>query len=181
MRHNMIETVMGAIVLGVAVVFFMFAMKTSQFDRGSGYDLNAAFANANGLVAGSDVRVGGVKVGSVSSLSLDAQSYQAVAHLKINDGISLPKDTSATIRSESLMGGKYLALEPGGDDVMLKNGGRIEYTQSTPDLEQMLGQAIFSMSGAAKKDAEKSEMSDRPSSETATPTSPELSPTKGQP
>lgn len=146
MNHNIIETAMGAVVLAVAGIFLVFAMKTAHVDTSSGYHVKAAFSNANGLLIGSDVRIGGVKVGSVAGLSLDHTTYQAVATLTISNGVELPKDTSATIRSESLMGGKFLALEPGGDEAMLAEGGLIEHTQSTPDIEQMLGQAIFSMS-----------------------------------
>lgn len=145
MNHNSIETAMGAVVLAVAGVFLVFAMRTARVDTSSGYPVMASFSNVNGLTPGSDVRIGGVKVGSVASVSLDPATYQAVATLMVKDGVGLPADTSATIRSESLMGGKYLALEPGADDALLKAGGRIVHTQSTPDLEQMLGQAIFSM------------------------------------
>ncbi len=146
MKHNSIETAMGAVVLAVAGIFLGVALRTAQVDTSSGYTISAAFANANGLNVGADVRLGGVTVGAVSGLSLDPVTYQAVVTLTVHDGLSLPVDTSATIRSESLMGGKYLALEPGGDDKMLAAGGRIVHTQSTPDIEQMLGQAIFSMS-----------------------------------
>lgn len=153
MKHNSIETAMGAVVLAVAGMFLVVAMRTAQVDTASGYTLSAAFANANGVSVGSDVRLGGVTVGSVSGLTLDPTTYQAVVSLTIRDDLRLPVDTSATIRSESLMGGKYLALEPGGDDNMLAAGGRIEHTQSTPDIEQMLGQAIFSMSQSKSEPA----------------------------
>ena len=137
---------MGAAVLAVAGFFLAFALKTADVNTESGYAVTAAFSNATGLNVGSDVRLGGVKIGSVSSITLDPQNYMAVATLNIQEGLDLPDDTSATIRSESLMGGKFLALEVGGSDKMLAAGGRIDHTQSTPDLEQMLGQAIFSMS-----------------------------------
>lgn len=146
MNHNIIETAMGAVVLGAAGIFLVFAMKTADVDTSTGYPLTASFANASGLLVGSDVRIGGVEIGKVSALKLDPASYQAVATLTIEDNVKLPDDSSATIRSESLMGGKFLALEPGGSEKMLEAGGKIEFTQSTPDLEQMLGQAIFSMS-----------------------------------
>lgn len=145
MNHNIIETAMGAVVLAAAGIFLVFAMKTADVDTSTGYPLTAAFANANGLLVGSDVRIGGVGIGKVSALSLDPTSFQAVATLTIEDDVKLPDDSSATIRSESLMGGKFLAIEPGGSDTNLEAHGKIEYTQSTPDLEQMLGQAIFSM------------------------------------
>lgn len=146
MKHNVIETAMGAVVLAAAAIFLVFAMKTANIDSSEGYRVTASFTNANGLIPGTDVRIGGVKVGSVASLHLDTTTYNAEASIMIDDDVQLPADTSATIRSEGLMGGKFLALEPGGDEKMLTNGSRIQHTQSTPDIEQLLGQAIFSMS-----------------------------------
>lgn len=146
MKHNVIETAMGAVVLAAAGIFIVFAMKTANVDTASGYQIKGAFTNANGVIVGSDIRIGGVKVGSVSKLELDPVSYQAVVTMNIGDDVKLPDDSSATIRSESLMGGKFLALDPGGSEAMLTAGGMIKHTQSTPDLEQLLGQAIFSMS-----------------------------------
>jgi phospholipid/cholesterol/gamma-HCH transport system substrate-binding protein len=153
MNHNIIETAMGAVVLAAAGIFLVFAMRTADVDTSVGYPVQAAFSNAQGLMVGSDVRIGGVKVGSVSKLELDQNTYMAVATLTIENGVQLPSDTAATIRSESLMGGKFLALEPGGAEEMLASGGRIEHTQSTPDLEQLLGQAIFSMSQSKSGEA----------------------------
>lgn len=153
MRHNVIETTMGALVLAGAALFLVFAMRTVDVRTTEGYPVTAAFSTANGLIIGADVRIGGVKVGSVDALSLDPESFQAVVTIMLKNGLSLPKDSSATIRSESLMGGKFLAIEPGGDENVLKAGDRIQYTQSTPDLEQLLGQAIFSMSQAGKDES----------------------------
>lgn len=153
MNHNIIETAMGAVVLAAAGIFLVFAMRTADVDTSAGYQVSGAFSNANGVVVGGDVRIGGVKVGTVSALGLDPVSYQAVVTMTINNDIQLPEDSSVTVRSESLMGGKFLAIEPGGADEMLKNGGRISHTQSTPDLEQLLGQAIFSMSQSKSAEA----------------------------
>lgn len=153
MKHNVIETAMGVVVLAIAGIFVVFAMRTANIDTADGYVVKGSFTNANGVIVGSDVRIGGVKVGSVSRLDLDPVSYQAVVTMMLNDNVKIPDDSSATIRSESLMGGKFLALDPGGSDAMLGNGGVIKHTQSTPDLEQLLGQAIFSMSQSKAPDA----------------------------
>ncbi len=146
MNHNIIETAMGAVVLAVAGFFLTFALRTADVDTSTGYPVQAAFTNAQGVMVGTDVKLGGVKVGTVSKLELDPVSYMAVATLTIDDKVKLPLDSSATIRSESLMGGKFLALEPGGDEATIPAGGKLEHTQSTADLEQLLGQAIYSMS-----------------------------------
>lgn len=150
MRRNVIETVLGGVVLAVAAFFLAFAYKSADLRKVQGYELTANFSSITGLQSGADVRISGVKVGSVSSLTLDPKSYQAVVHLSIDNTVKLPKDTAAVIASESLLGGKFLSLEPGGDPDMIKPNGRVEYTQSTPGLEQLLGQVIFSLQSMSK-------------------------------
>lgn len=150
MRRNVIETVLGGVVLAVAAFFLAFAYKSADLRKVQGYELTANFSSITGLQSGADVRISGVKVGSVSSLTLDPKSYQAVVHLSIDNTVKLPKDTAAVIASESLLGGKFLSLEPGGDPDVIKPNGRVEYTQSTPGLEQLLGQVIFSLQSMSK-------------------------------
>lgn len=152
MRRNVIETVMGGVVLAVAAFFLAFAYTSADLRRVDGYDLVASFSSITGLQSGSDVRIGGVKVGTVTSLTLDPRSYQALVNMTIDPDIKLPRDTAAIIASESLLGGKYLSLEPGGDPDMLAAGDRVEYTQSTPGFEQLLGQVIFSLQSMGKDD-----------------------------
>ncbi|WP_298369369.1 outer membrane lipid asymmetry maintenance protein MlaD [Azospirillum sp.] len=150
MRRNVIETVLGGVVLVAAGVFLAFAYKSADLRKVQGYEVTANFSSITGLQNGSDVRISGVKVGNVVSLSLDPKSYQAVVHLVLDNTVKLPKDTAAVIASESLLGGKFLSLEPGGDPDLIKPNGRIEYTQSTPGLEQLLGQVIFSLQSMGK-------------------------------
>ncbi|MCG5239577.1 outer membrane lipid asymmetry maintenance protein MlaD [Azospirillum doebereinerae] len=150
MRRNVIETVLGGVVLAVAAVFLAFAYKSADLRKVEGYALTANFSSITGLQSGADVRISGVKVGSVSALTLDPKSYQAVVHLSLDNTVKLPRDTAAVIASESLLGGKFLSLEPGGDPDTIKPNGRIEYTQSTPGLEQLLGQVIFSLQSMSK-------------------------------
>lgn len=150
MRRNVIETVLGAVVLAVAVFFLVFAYTSANLHQVSGYPLNASFSNISGIQAGSDVRISGVKVGSVSGLTLDPKTYLAVVHMTIDPSYKLPNDTVATVASESLLGGKYMSLEPGGSDTMIPPGGKVQYTQSSPGLEQLLGQVIFSLQNVGK-------------------------------
>jgi phospholipid/cholesterol/gamma-HCH transport system substrate-binding protein len=110
--------------------------------------VTANFSSVGGLQNGSDVRISGVKVGSVTGQTLDPDTFLAVVRMNIDPAIRLPGDTVAVIASESLLGGRYMALEPGGAEELIEPGGRIEYTQSTPGIEQLLGQVIFSMQGA---------------------------------
>lgn len=150
MRRNMIETVLGAVVLVVAAFFLVFAYTSADLRRVEGYPLTADFSSIAGLTNGSDVRISGVKVGTVTGLTLNGETYQAVVHMSIDPGIKLPQDTAALVASESLLGGKFLALEPGGDEQTIPAGGRIQYTQSSPGLEQLLGQVIFSLQNVGK-------------------------------
>lgn len=156
MKRNIVETAMGAAVLAVAVGFGFFFHTTAQIGGTSGYELKAKFSKIDGLEAGSAVKVSGVKVGKVTGFNLDPESYQAEVRLNIDSNVKLPRDTAAVIASAGLLDGKFMTLEPGGDDEMLGAGDYIEYTQSTPGLEQLLGQVIFSMTNNNKKEGEAS-------------------------
>jgi len=149
MHRNVIETVMGAVVLAVALVFLGFAYTSANLSSTSGYTLKAQFNQADGVNAGTDVRIGGVKVGTVTSVSLNPESYLADVSLSIDPSVKLSQDTAAAISSDGLLGGRSLSLSPGGrpDDPngWLKDGDTIAYTQSNPSLEQLLGQVIFSI------------------------------------
>ena len=149
MHRNVIETVMGAVVLAVALLFLGFAYTSANLGSASGYTLKAQFNQADGVNAGADVRIGGVKVGTVTSVSLNPESYLADVSLSIDPSVKLSQDTAAAISSDGLLGGRSLSLSPGGrpDDPngWLKDGDTIAYTQSNPSLEQLLGQVIFSI------------------------------------
>ena len=153
MKRNVIETVLGAVVLTAALVFLVFSYSTANVGSVSGYDLTANFATTGGLAVGDDVVISGVKIGSVTRVDLDPNTYLARVTMDVDPSVRLPDDTAALISSESLLGGKYLALEPGASEDILPPGGRIQYTQSPQNLEQLLGQFIFSMQ--KKDDGEK--------------------------
>ena len=153
MQKNIVETLMGAVVLVVAVVFLMFAYNSAHVNVGKGYKVVAKFDNASGIALGSDVRVGGIKVGVVADLGLDANTYQALVTMQIRESTKLPKDSSASIVGDGLLGGKYLQLTPGSDEAMLADGGKIDYTQSAVNLEEMIGKFMFSGGGVDKKSA----------------------------
>lgn len=151
MQKNIVETIMGAVVLLVAASFFIFAYNKSDMSMEDGYQISAKFDNASGVALGSDVRVGGVKVGVVSDLGLDPKTFQAVVTMQIRNSTKLPKDSSVAVTGDGLLGGKYLQIAPGGDDATLENGGTIEYTQSSVNLEELIGKFVFSGGGAGKK------------------------------
>ena len=154
MRRNTIETLMGAVVIAVAALFLVFAYSTASLRQTSGYAVQAQFDRIDGIRTGSDIRLSGIKVGSVSGSHLDPKTYLAVVVMSIDPGVQLPLDTSATITSDGLLGDKYLALSPGGSDKMIQPGGVIENTQGSIDIFSLVGQLIFSQTGDKNKKGE---------------------------
>ncbi len=142
---------MGAVVLAVAAVFLFFAYTTSRVGAVSGYAVTARFSDVAGLHVGSAVNLAGVKVGSVSAETLDPRTFLVTVHMTIGQQYKLPEDTVAKIVSPGLLGDKYMALVPGGSDKTIAPGGRIKYTQASVDLEDLIGQMIYSQAGAGKK------------------------------
>jgi phospholipid/cholesterol/gamma-HCH transport system substrate-binding protein len=154
MSRNVIETVMGAVVLVIAALFLFFAYNVSQVRAVKGYEVSAQFERVDGIREGGDVRLSGIKVGSIVSQTLDPKTYFAIVKMSIDPSIKLPTDTVAQIASSGLLGDKYMALIPGGSDDMIKPGGRIQMTQPAISLENLIGQYIFSQQGAQKKGEE---------------------------
>lgn len=153
MKRSVIETVLGAIVLCVAGFFLVFSYKTADAGSVSGYEVFADFSGIGGLAVGDDVLISGVKVGTVKAVELDPKTYLARVSMSIKSDVKLPEDTAALISSESLLGGRYLALEPGAMEELIPQGGKIEFTQAPQNLEQLLGQFIFSMQNSNNADA----------------------------
>ncbi len=143
MQKNLVEALIGAAVLIVAVWFVMVTYKTAEFGTVEGYTLTAKFDKVDGLQVGNDVRIAGIRVGTVTSQEVDIETFQAVIRFSVDPRIRLSADTAASIRSENLLGGSYLSLQPGGDDELLEDGGEIEFTQGAIDVIDLLGKEIF--------------------------------------
>jgi phospholipid/cholesterol/gamma-HCH transport system substrate-binding protein len=152
MSRNVIETVMGAVVLVVAAFFLFFAYRTSQVSAGRGYELRATFDRVDGIREGGDVRISGIKVGNIVSEAIDPKTFRAVVKMTIDPSIKLPKDTTAQIASAGLLGDKYMSLIPGVEDDTIPPGGEITRTEPGISLESLLGQVIFSMTNQKKDD-----------------------------
>jgi phospholipid/cholesterol/gamma-HCH transport system substrate-binding protein len=150
MNRNLIETVMGAVVIVVAVIFLVFAYHSAEIRSVSGYPVTAKFDHIDGVREGADVRISGIKVGSILATSLDPKTFQAVVKLSIDNSIKLPTDTIATITQNGLLGDQYMSLIPGANEKVLASGGELYNTQSAPNLMSLFGQAVFSMSGGGK-------------------------------
>lgn len=145
MQRNLVETLVGAAVLLVALVFGWYAYSTTSIrgTRGA-YELTARFDRADGLAIGTDVRVSGIKVGSVTAISLDPATFFANIRFALRSDVKLPDDTVAEIAAEGLLGGRYLNLNPGNADNMLAAGQAVKFTKSSADFMQMIGKFLFS-------------------------------------
>jgi phospholipid/cholesterol/gamma-HCH transport system substrate-binding protein len=150
MKRSVVETILGAVVLAVAGFFLAFSYETGNVGSVDGFQITADFSATGGLGVGDDVVISGVKIGSVTNIELMRDSYLARVYMDIAPDVELSTDTFAMISSESLMGGKYLALEPGAEEDIIGPGGHIQFTQAPQNLEQLLGQFIFSMQDADK-------------------------------
>jgi phospholipid/cholesterol/gamma-HCH transport system substrate-binding protein len=146
---NMTETLVGAAVLAVTAGFLVYAAsvsaKSSSFS--GGYTVSAEFDNATGVAVGTDVRLAGIKIGTVTGQSLNPENYQARIEMMLDPKVSLSDDTSAKISSEGLLGGSFVALEPGGSEGKLEKGSVILNTQGAVDLWTLISQAMFAKKG----------------------------------
>lgn len=147
MSRNLIETVMGAVVLLVAGLFLWLAYTTANLRSPAGYAVTATFGQAGGIAVGSDVRISGIKVGSVTGRELDTTNFEADVTMTIASNVSLPEDTVASIASEGPLGGRYVRLEPGGAATAIAPGGRIRETRGFRSLEDQVGEIIFLATG----------------------------------
>ena len=145
-KRSLAEILTGAVVLVVAIAFLAYAITGSgRALTTGGLTLTARFDRIDGLAPGADIRVAGVKVGQVTGQRIDPATFLAVLTLNVDSSLRLPTDTSAEIQSEGLLGGKYIALVPGGSEQFLRDGGQITITQSAVSLESLLGRFIFSV------------------------------------
>ncbi len=149
MRKNAVETILGGVVLIVAVIFLTFALNTAQVKAVVGYNVSAAFLKVGGLTNGSDVRINGIKVGTVSDLQLDPQTFDAVVSMSIREDVAIPTDSVAGIGSSGIIGGKFVSIQPGGAKEDLPDGGEITRTKDFKSLEDQVGEIIFLATGGS--------------------------------
>jgi phospholipid/cholesterol/gamma-HCH transport system substrate-binding protein len=143
MQRNMLETVMGAVVLLAAAAFLFVIYSGSGVKQASGgYELVIRLDSGGSVLPGTEVRAAGVKVGQVTSQDFDAENFQAVLKLNIDGRVKLPTDSSAIITSDGLLGNNYILLEPGADDTLLKDGDRIEHAQGAVNLADLINKFV---------------------------------------
>ncbi|MEK9911707.1 MAG: outer membrane lipid asymmetry maintenance protein MlaD [Candidatus Puniceispirillum sp.] len=150
MQRNMLEVVMGAVVLLAAAGFIALAYEAADMKGAGGYQIIAEFGSTGGLAVGDDVRISGIKVGQIIAQELDPVTYVAKVSMSIDPTVKIPSDSSARITSASLLGGNYLELLPGGADKVLETGAIIYDTRDPVSLTDLLGKAVFSSGSAAQ-------------------------------
>lgn len=147
MNTRTVEILVGLFVAGAIAALFMLSLKVSNlasYGGDEGYELKASFENVGGLKVRSPVSAGGVRVGQVTDISYNNESYVAVVTFNVDSKYKFPKDTAANILTAGLLGEQYIGLEPGGDEEYLKQGDMIDLTQPALVLEQVIGQFLFS-------------------------------------
>ena len=140
MKINFLDAFLGFIVLLITglFIFYVYITLDTKLFKSDGFSLHARFENIDGIVTGSKVKLSGVNIGTVKSISLEPESYYAFITMNFDKKFSFPDDTEASVQLEGLLGGSYISILPGGSDVMLLNGQEILYTQGSTSLLNLM-------------------------------------------
>ncbi len=139
MTQNTTEVLVGGAVLAAAIGFLVYAAQITGVRSSAGsYPLTASFRSLEGVSVGTDVRLAGVKIGSVNSVDLNVETFRADTVISIKDGIEIPDDSAIMIASEGLLGGNFVEIVPGGSPFMYEPSSEIEDTQSAVSLVSLL-------------------------------------------
>ncbi len=161
MSKNIIETIVGALVLVLAVYFVFTALSKGTEEDPDSYELIAKFDRIDGLAVGSDVRVSGLNVGKILEQTIEDKTYLAVVKFSVDERVELPKDSSAEIIGDGLLGSKYLALIPGGAEDNMEDGDQVQFTQPAISIESLIGKFVFGSADDKKgQEEEKKEEED---------------------
>jgi phospholipid/cholesterol/gamma-HCH transport system substrate-binding protein len=149
MKNSTVETLIGAVVVAIAAAFLLYAYNSvGSRAAAGGYTIMADFDNVEGVNVGTDVRMAGIKIGTVTAQSLNPENFQARVTMSIDSSVKLADDTSAKVTAEGLLGAKFIALDAGGSETLLADGGTISYTQGAVDIWSLISQAMFDKTGA---------------------------------
>jgi phospholipid/cholesterol/gamma-HCH transport system substrate-binding protein len=147
MHNDTVETLIGAAVIAIAVIFVVYAYRSTGTGDMTGYELTAKLSRVDGLAVGTDVRLAGLKVGTIRSMKLDP-SYLITVDMDIQKDVKVPDDSSLVVTSAGLLSSPYLSIAPGGSDKMLPPGGQIKNTQGAIDMMGLLNKFVNSGSSA---------------------------------
>ena len=142
MKSNTFEALIGAVVIIFTLIFLFFGFQSMRLNNEGNYNVSAVFNRIDGIKLGSDIRMSGIKIGTVSSQELDNITFQARVLMSIDSDIRIPDDSSAKITTDGLLGGNYISIEPGGNDIYLESGDEILFTQGSVDLIGLVGEAL---------------------------------------
>ncbi len=146
MRNDTVETLIGAAVILIAVVFIVFTYRTTGSANMGGYELTAKMPRVDGIAVGTDVKLAGVKVGTVKALTLDPKDYRVALHMDLQRDVKIPDDSSVMVTSAGLLGSSYVSIQPGGSDAMLPANGEIKNAQGSIDMMGLLNKFVNSSS-----------------------------------
>ena len=139
MSQNPTEVMVGGVVLAAALGFaFYTAQATGLSTSTDGYELNASFRSLEGVSVGTDVRLAGVKIGTVTDMVLNPETYRADTVFSVSDGIAIPDDSAVVVASEGLLGGNFVEIVPGGSPFFFEAGDQVEDTQGAVSLISLL-------------------------------------------
>jgi phospholipid/cholesterol/gamma-HCH transport system substrate-binding protein len=150
MRESLFETLVGFVVVAVAGFFLFFSLSQGTASAsGDSYSLTAKFRRADGITPGTDVRMSGVKIGAVTDVRYNPETFKAEVKLHVQKGTIIPSDSSAQVQSDSLLGGNYLNIEPGGEstDLATDGSGEFQYVQDSVPILRVLIDAVTAASG----------------------------------
>lgn len=155
MNKKPIETIMGLIVLIIAASFLFFAFNASDLRVVKGYELTGKFLKVGGLTVGSDLRINGIKIGTVTSIALDKETYEAVLKFNVLPQIKLPINSVFEIAADGLMGDRFVKIQPGNSTEVYKDNEVIKNTKDFKTIEDLVGEVIFSLTGSDDNDKQK--------------------------
>lgn len=147
MHNETVETLIGAIVVAVAILFVFFAYRSAGETGMAGYELVAKMNRVDGIAVGTDVKLSGIKVGTVTGLTLDP-NYLVSVRMNVRKDIQVPDDSSLVVTSSGLLNSSYLSISPGGSDKMLPPGGLIRNTQGAIDMMGLISRFAGGVGGS---------------------------------
>ena len=140
---NPLETILGAVILIIAIYFGTMLLVTKNPKISQGYSIYAEFDSASGVTKGTDVKISGMSIGEVSKVKLDKKTYRVKLEIHIKDNIKFSSDSSIKIRNAGLLGDKYLEIVPGFEDEMIEDNGDLYFTQEAIDIEDIIGKFLI--------------------------------------
>ena len=138
------EAIVGAVILLICALFVSHTVKIGKIQKRETYKnvLHAKFSNIDGIKVGSEVKIAGLRVGMVEETTLNPNTFQVEVKIGIKEGLNIPTDSVLAVTSSGLLGGKFLSIKPGADDMFLTNGSSFSLTQSTMNLEDLIGKVV---------------------------------------